>query len=197
MRDSFFLLFFSFSMQIICSSKTYVTPLLGIEYSEVKNSPDNVITQINDPFWASKSFLVGINAERHLFQKTSIYIEPIFTRKKVSGKFRGIVGYEGYVFDNYRFIFGARYKPVRFFHIGVGGNITLIDNLRKFRRDERFEEEISTKKTYGLIFSTGFNLKNIKLNFSYLKGFTSIENGGIIIDPIDALIITLGYSFKL
>jgi len=192
MKNLFFTLVF-LVVPFFLLSQTYISPIIGVDLSKINSTPRAVIHIISEPFWESESLIFGLSVEQSITSKISINLEPAYTRKKAGGSFRGVVGYEGIIFDDYRITLQTKYRPKNYFQIGFGGNITLVDNFRRFRQERKFEELLSMKRTYSLVSSIGFSCKNINLNFSYFKGFTAIDPFGLNqLRPINSLTATLG-----
>ena len=179
------------------NAQTYLSPLIGVDYSKIYSPTTSTIYEIQQPFSSSASLVLGLEVERDLMPKVSISLESLLSRKKAVGKFRGIVGYEGIEFNTYRVSFGSSYNPNQFFSIGGGGNITLIDRLRKYKGEQKSEIDISMARTYSLFVSSAFHLYNFTLKVTYLHGFTSLEQGLIKIKPINSVISSIGYRFKI
>jgi hypothetical protein len=192
--------FFLF-LHLLCSSQTYITPIIGVDFTEMKtiqSDPNFYKFDITDKGFSLKSFLFGIKVEQVLSTKLNLSLQSNYTTKKTNAFIFSAIAYDGFKYNYLRSNLSLNYIPIKFLLLGIGYDFNLIKKVKYTLRGDVFTEFISSLNDHGPSFSIGSRWKNLEIIGYFHKGVNpNSDKSGLSLNPINSIGVYAGYSFKL
>jgi hypothetical protein len=191
----------SLLIQSVCTSQTYISPIIGVDFTEMKTKqidPQFYKFNITDKNYNSKSIFYGIKLEQILDNNFSLSFETSYTSKRVNAIIFSFVAYDGFTYKYFRNNLSMNYKPTKFISIGIGYNFNQIKSVKYTLRGDIFTEFISSLNDHGPSFSIGSRWKNLEIIGYFHKGVNSnSDKSGLSLNPINSIGVYTGYRFQL
>lgn len=183
----------------LSKAQTYISPIIGVDFSQVKSSHTfgihSILVLYNEKFSNIKPFY-GIKIEQKLSKTIGVSCESNFLQQKISKSLSTDGAYvDGIKFNYFRNNLSLNYKISKIIIIGLGYDYSIIKGLKPLK----FGDNISGYPLHeqGISFKLGTEYKNFELTSYFHKNLHFKQNSDFDIFTINSIGLSLGYKFRV
>ncbi len=198
---------FSFSTYFLISfttfqvnAQTYIGPTVGLDFSSIKEKPNDILFEVFDNGYSNKTFFYGLRIEQQLNNRISLALKGNYTKKEVNALINNFIPMKGFEFEYYRSSLTANWSVFNNWAIGIGPTYHWIKDIQQVTINAGIKAPyMGDKREYGGTFTIGFKHWNFLFELNYNKGFKLIEqkDDSGLLKPINSFGVSINYMIRV
>ena len=183
----------------LSKAQTYISPIVGIDFSQVKSSHSFVIHStlvLDNKNFSNINPFYGLKIEQKLSKRLGLSCESNFLQQKIPNALvADNASLYSIKFNYFRNNLSLNYKISEILIIGLGYDYSIIKDLKPLKLGNKLTSYPLHEQ--GISFKVGTEYKNFELTSYFHKNLHFKKNSDFDIFTINSFGISLGYKFRV